>query len=92
MLVLIFEMFGRPDLVVLLLIIVLAYNKCLYTVDTFRVDKTGSFFIIHVVLFSFCLYNVIKQQKYFIFNKSYILSISFCLMILYMDSILTEFD
>lgn len=91
MLVLEFEMFVRPDLVDLL-IIVLTYNKCLYTVDTFRVDKTGSFFIIHTVLFSFCLYNFIKQQKYFIFNKSYILSISFCLMILYMDSIITEFD
>lgn len=90
MLVFEFEMFVRPDLVDLL-IIVLTYNKCLYTVDTFRVDKTGSFFIVHIVLFSFCLYNFIKQQKYFIFNKSYILSISFCL-ILYMDSIITEFD
>lgn len=87
MIVLEFEMFVRPDLVDLL-IIVLTYNKCLYTVDTFRV----SFFIIHIVLFSFCLYHFIKQQKYFIFNKSYILSISFCLMILYMDSIITEFD
>lgn len=45
MLVLEFEMFVRPDLVDLL-IIGLTYNKCLYTVDTFRVDKTRSFFIL----------------------------------------------
>lgn len=67
MLVLEFEMFVRPDLVDML-IIVLTYNKCLCTLDNFRVDNTGSFFIIHIGLFSFCLYNFIIS-KYFIFNK-----------------------